>query len=401
MSCDCEELSKRVEDLCKKVEEECIYPVDGSVIDVVNTELREVMGATNHHNNWQLAKKTKGETAVSKVEGITWQTGRTGRITPVINIKTINLSGADISNVTGHNAGNIINLNVGVGAQIEIVRSGEVIPKLLGVTKVGADAVIPSTCSSCNALAAMEKDFLVCQGHSCVAQVEARLLHFFNILGNVDLFGPRTISVLVENGICDLQDIYEISSEQLENMGFGAKQSTNLIEQLVRSRSESVEDWRLLAAFGIHHLGRGDSRKLLAIFDLGEIPTLTVEQIISIPGFGEITANSIKQSFEARWDSISKIIALGFNLQKDEKQVVEESIITGKYIVFTGSMESSREEMKERARELGANVQNSVNKKTDILVAGAKVGAKKIDKARDIGTKIYSEIEYMEYLGSE
>lgn len=401
VTCDCDELSERVEALCRKVEEECIYPVDGSVIDVVNIELREVMGATNHHNNWQLAKKTKGETAVSIVGGITWQTGRTGRITPVINIKTINLSGADISNVTGHNAGNIINLNVGVGAEIEIVRSGEVIPKLLGVTKIGADAVIPNACPSCNDLAVMEKDFLVCQGHSCAAQVEARLLHFFNILGNVDLFGPRTISVLVENGICELQAIYNLSAEQLESMGFGAKQSTNLIEQLVRSRSESVEDWRLLAAFGIHHLGRGDSRKLLAVFDLGEIHTLTVEQIISIPGFGEITANSIKQSFEKRWDSISEIIALGFNLQSDEKQVTEESVITGKNIVFTGSMESSRDEMKENARRLGANVQSAVNKKTDILVTGAKVGAKKIDKARDIGTQIYSEAEYMEYLGAE
>lgn len=393
--CDTEALRQDVESLCAKVEAECEYPVDGSVIDVMNSEVREAMGSTNHHHNWQIAKKLKGETAVTTVEGITWQTGRTGRITPVLNVKTINLSGADISNVTGHNAGNIKNLNVGVGAQIEIVRSGEVIPKLLGVLKEGAEAEIPESCQTCEASAEMERDFLVCQNPECGAKVEAQLLHFFSVLGNVDLFGPRTIAILVENNIRELPEIYKQEAADFESMGFGAKQASNLVEQLARSKTEAVEDWRFLAAFGIHHLGRGDSRKLLRVHPLTDLKTLTSEQLIDIPGFGEITAESIPRSLEARWPVIESLLSLEFNLLSDEPVEAIESPITGKHIVFTGSMKIPRGDMQEDARKLGATVQTSVNKKTEILVIGDKVGAKKIEKAEALGTEVMTEVDYL------
>ncbi|PID44954.1 MAG: DNA ligase [Proteobacteria bacterium] len=398
--CDTEALRNNVEALCAKVEKDCEYPVDGSVIDVLNPELREVMGSTNHHHNWQIAKKLKGETALTTVEGITWQTGRTGRITPVLNVKTINLSGADISNVTGHNAGNIKNLNVGIGAEIEIVRSGEVIPKLLAVIREGEDAVIPEKCPACDAPAAMERDFLVCQGDACVAQLEARLLHFFSVLGNVDLFGPRTIAVLVENNICELPLIYQQQAADFERMGFGAKQASNLVAQLERSRSEAVEDWRFLAAFGIDHLGRGDSRKLLRVHKLETLHSLTSEQLIEIPGFGEITADAIPRSIEQRWPVIEAMLKLGFKLISDEPVAAIDSPISGKYIVFTGSMQRPRPEMQEQARQLGANVQTSVNKKTEILVIGEKVGAKKIEKAEALGTQVMTEADYLALIGN-
>lgn len=399
--CDTNALRTQVEALCAKVESECEYPVDGSVIDVMNPELREVMGSTNHHHNWQIAKKLKGETAITTVEGITWQTGRTGRITPVLNVKTINLSGADISNVTGHNAGNIKNLNVGIGAEIEIVRSGEVIPKLLGVIREGAAAIIPDTCSACHASAEMERDFLVCQNPDCIAKVEARLLHFFNVLGNVDLFGPRTIAVLVENKVVELPQIYQQQAADFEGMGFGAKQAMNLVEQLERSRSEAVEDWRFLAAFGIEHLGRGDSRKLLRVHKLEALQALTSEQLIEIPGFGEITAEAIPRSIGQRWPVIETMLSLEFNLLSDEPIATTESPITGKHIVFTGAMQRPRPEMQEQARQLGANVQSSVNKKTEILVIGEKVGAKKIEKAEALGTQVMAETDYLSLINVE
>ena len=393
--CDTEALRENVEMLCAKVEAECEYPVDGSVIDVLNLEVREVMGSTNHHHNWQIAKKLKGETAVTTVEGITWQTGRTGRITPVLNVKTINLSGADISNVTGHNAGNVKNLNVGIGAEIEIVRSGEVIPKLLGVLQEGADAEIPQQCQTCDAPAEMERDFLVCQNPDCGAKVAARLLHFFNVLGNVDLFGPRTIAILVDNNIRELPEIYKQETADFEAMGFGAKQASNLVEQLTRSRTEAVEDWRFLAAFGINHLGRGDSRKLLRVHELADLKNLTGEQLIDIPGFGEITAESIPKSLAARWSVIEAMLALDFTLLSDEPVETIESPISGKHIVFTGSMQMPRGDMQENARKLGAIVQTSVNKKTQILVIGDKVGAKKIEKAKSLGTEVLPVADYL------
>lgn len=397
IECDHEALCTDAEALCEKVEAECPYPVDGSVIDVMNNAIREELGSTNHHHNWQIAKKLKGETATTTVNDITWQTGRTGRITPVLNVETINLSGADISNVTAHNAGNIKNLNVGIGAQIEIVRSGEVIPKLLAIIKTGADAEIPEQCPTCQSPAIMERDFLVCQGDECPAQIEARLQHFFRVLGNVDLFGPKTIEVLVANQYTQLPAIYALTAEDFEAMEFGPKQATNLVEQLTRSRTEAVEDWRFLAAFGIHHLGRGDSRKLLKEHSLENLINITEEDILKINGFGPITAESIPQSLQAKWESITALLDLGFNLliTDQNEEVIDDSPISGKSIVFTGSMSQSRGAMKEKALSLGAKVQTAVNKKTDLLVIGAKVGAKKIEKAEGLGTKVITEEDYL------
>ncbi|MCK5726356.1 MAG: hypothetical protein KAH22_05990 [Thiotrichaceae bacterium] len=400
IDCGCDELIKDVEALCEKVENECPYPVDGSVIDVMNEAVREELGSTNHHHNWQIAKKLKGETAITTVNGVTWQTGRTGRITPVLNVETINLSGADISNVTAHNAGNIKNLNVGIGAQIEIVRSGEVIPKLLAVVKTGDDAIIPEHCPACQSKATMERDFLVCQGDECLAQMEARLQHFFQVLGNIDLFGPKTVEVLVSNQYTQLPAIYALTAKEFETMGFGPKQATNLVAQLERSRTEEVEDWRFLAAFGIHHLGRGDSRKLLKEHGLTSLIDLKEEDIVKIAGFGPVTAESIPISLQEKWENITALLALDFNLMiTDQNEVViDDSPISGKSIVFTGSMSQPRGAMKEKALSLGAKVQASVNKKTDILVIGAKVGAKKIEKAESLGTEVITEEDYLKLI---
>lgn len=394
VNCGVKELNDDCEALCDKVEAACPYPMDGSVIDVMNIELREELGATNHHNNWQIAKKRKGQTASAKVLGITWQTGRTGRITPVINIETTNLTGANISNITGHHAGNIKNLNIGIGATVEFVRSGEVIPKLLGVLSIGEEAKIPNQCPSCEANTEFDNDFLVCTGDVCVAQVESQLVHFFNILGNVDLFGPRTINTLVENNITSLQAIYQLSVEDFKSLGFGDKQSENLVAQLLRSRTEEVENWRFLAAFGVHHLGRGDSRKILREYPLDKLNELTEQDLLKVSGFGEITSQEIPAGIKKRWEQISYLLELGFNLRSEEI-AQNDSAISGEYIVFTGAMENSRDGMKEQARQLGANVQSSVNKKTTLLVIGQKVGAAKITKAESLGTRVITEADYL------
>jgi len=397
ISCTGKELTTDVEALCKRIEDGCIYPIDGSVIDVMNPELQENLGATNHHNNWQIAKKQKGQTATASVKGITWQTGRTGRITPVINIETTNLSGAEISNITGHHAGNIKNLNVGVGSVVEFVRSGEVIPKLLCVVKVGETAVIPDNCPSCAAETEFDNDFLVCAGDNCNAQVESRLSHFFTTLGNIDLFGPKTISKLVENDITELTAIYQMKADDFVALGFGPKQAENLEKQLLRSRTEEVEDWRFLAAFGIHHLGRGDARKLLKTYQLQKLNELSADDLIKVNGFGEITSTEIPLGIKSRWSTIDTLLSLGFNLRSDEI-VNMDSPITGKHIVFTGSMINSRDDMKAQARQLGANVQSSVNKKTQMLVIGSKVGAAKITKAESLGTQVITEADYLAIL---
>ncbi|HFC91519.1 MAG TPA: DNA ligase, partial [Leucothrix mucor] len=203
--------------------------------------------------------------------------------------------------------------------------------------------------------------------------------------------------VLVAKQITQLPAIYALQADEFEAMGFGPKQATNLVAQLKRSCTEEVEDWRFLAAFGIEHLGRGDSRKLLKEVPLAKIIELSSDDIVKINGFGPITAEAIPTSLKSKWESIQALLKLGFNLilTDQNEQVADDSPISGKSLVFTGAMQQPRNAMKEMALSLGAKVQTTVNKKTDILVIGAKVGAKKIEKAEALGTEVMTEQDYL------
>ena len=151
------------------------------------------MGATTHHYRWQIAVKRKGETAVTQVENIQWQVGRTGNVTPVLEVTPVALSGATIRRVTAHHAGMLTKLGIGPGARIEIIRSGEVIPKLERVLETAEQIVLPETCPACGLELSWKGDFLRCTHVNCPAQTEQRISHWFRTLGNADWFGIKTI----------------------------------------------------------------------------------------------------------------------------------------------------------------------------------------------------------------
>jgi DNA ligase (NAD+) len=394
------ELVNRLELICKELEDGCDYPTDGSVIEVTDAKVKVQLGHTSHHYRWQIAKKTVGETAVSTVKAVNWQTGRTGRVTPIISIERTWLSGAWIENVTGHHAGNIRNLQIGVGCKISLVRSGEVIPKLLGITKQGSSADIPSNCPSCNYDLEWERDFIICGNSLCTAQIANRLSHFFSTIGNIDLFGEKTIATLLNHGVDELPTIYALNIKDFESMGFGPKQAQNLVRELKRSLSERIEDWRFLASFGIRHLGRGDSRRLLNKFKLSELPQVDAEQIQALDSFGPLKAPRIASELKSTWPLIAAMIKLGFKLDASRKTSAPVSAITGLNIVFTGKMENSRKLLQDQALQFGANSQSSVTGNTNILVIGENVGSKKIEAAKKHSTRIISEAEYIELIAS-
>lgn len=379
------------------------YPTDGVVAEVTDDRLKSHMGATAHHHRWQIAIKTKGDTAVTTVRRIRWQVGRTGNVTPVMEVDPVALSGATIRRVTAHHAGNIRNANIGVGTRIEIVRSGEVIPKLETVLEPGQMAQLPQTCPSCGAALLWQNDFLKCPDPACRAQIEQRIAHWFRILGTADWFGIKTIRKIVANGHDRLEAVYRLTASDFEAMGFGPVQSTNLAEAITASRTRPVEDWRFLAAFGIADLGTGDSRKLLAHYPIETVADLTAPQIQAIKGFGGITSATIAADLARLKPLISHMLSLNFNLLRTPSAAAigtVESPIAGKGVVFSGKMaQGTRETMQAQARALGASVQTAVGGKTDYLVCGENVGAVKIDKARKLGVKILTEKEYFALLG--
>lgn len=383
-------------DLAGKVD----YPLDGMVAEVTSDKVKMHMGATNHHHRWQTAIKSEGEVKETTVLDIGWQTGRTGKITPVLRLETVEVDGANISNVTAHHAGNVQSLKLGKGAKVEIIRSGGVIPKLKSVIKT-ASPVIPDGCPVCGADVKWKNDFLYCTNHdACPAQAQTGLFYFFKTIENAKGFGPKTLEVLVNNGYASIESVFALKEQDFIDMEFGDKQSENLEGALHDSIDAEIEDARFLAAFGIEDLGIGASRKLLAEYSFDSLNTLTPRDINAIDGFGEKTSESIGTALVERWPTIEHIKGLGFKLKAtpltSEFQSIE-SPIAGKTILFTGKMEQNRDEMQAEARELGAIVVSSVSGKLQILVTGAKASASKIAKAKN--ATIYTEVEYNELIG--
>jgi DNA ligase (NAD+) len=381
------------------------YPVDGLVAEVLGDDLRQYMGATNHHYRWQIAIKTLGETAVTKVEGLVWQVGRTGNVTPVMEVSPVKLSGATIRRVTAHHAGMVNEKGLGKGAEIEIIRSGEVIPKLVSVITPSENIEIPEICPVCSTGLSWQNDFLKCANPHCPAQIEQKIVHWFKSLGNADWYGIKTVKKLVDNGYDSLEKIYAMIEEDFQNLGFGPVQSKNLVEALSISRNKPVEDWRFLSAFGIAALGKGDSRKLLSHVPIESMTALTAEDIKAIHGFGEITSEAITRGLSQIKDTMNHMLDLGFSLERtriSKDEPATDSPLSGKGVVFTGKMiRGTREDMQALARSLGALVQTSVSGKTDFLVGGENVGAKKMEKAENTGTRILSEDAFYQMVGED
>ena len=409
---DAEALVAGIEDIYDDLLSDIDYPVDGVVIQVDNASVREAMGRTAHHYRWQIAYKRRGETATTTVHEVTWQVGRTGNITPVMEVAPVRLSGATIRRVTAHNAARVEADGIGPGARIEIIRSGEVIHKLEAVITPAASPSIPDTCPSCGTAlqrgdeAAASEKFLRCPNRfNCRDQQVQRVRHWFNMLGNADWFGIRSVEKLVDAGFDSIEAVYAMAAVDFEALGFGPVQSRNLFEAMANSRVQPLEDWRFLAAFGIPDVGVGDGRKLLRHFPLEALPEVPAEDIAALKGFGEKKAASIAGGMNDIRKTFLHMLALGFNLTRTPLAAVAADIqspISGKGIVFTGKMvHGTRDEMEALARAAGATVQKSVSGNTDILVCGENVGPSKLAKARQRSVELLSEAEFMALVASE
>ncbi len=379
------------------------YDVDGVVLEITDAGLKQFLGATRHHHRWQLAYKKNLDTAEVEVLKVTPQTSRSGRITPVAELAPIRLSGALLSRATAHHYGMVVEKGIGPGALIQLARSGEVIPKIEQVLRP-AEPEVPSHCPSCGHALVWDNDFLLCPNNlSCPAQISNSMEHFFRMLKNNDGFGEATIKKLYEAGIRSVDEIYALSAEQFAAMGFGPKQSENLVEQLLRSRNEAVEDWRFLAAFGVFRMGLGNCEKLLSHYTIQDIFSLTEAEIVQLEGFAEKTAAIITAGFAEIKPLFDKLMSLGFKLQASQTQPDENAhALAGKTLVFTGTLQTgSRDELSRQAKQRGAKVAAAVSAKTDFLVAGENVGANKISSAEAKGVTVISEAEFLQLLNSE
>ena len=397
------EFSDQFLDIVNLLEEGVDFDIDGVVFEIENPELKKHMGSNRKFHRWQIAYKENKEKAQVRVISVTAQVGRTGKITPVAELEPTQLSGATIYRATGHHYGLVKEQGLGAGSVIELTRSGLVIPKINKVLKK-AEVDIPTNCPSCGYKLSWDSDFLMCLNHEkCPEQITGKIIYFFRILANNDGFGQATIQKLFAEGIRQVSDIYLLNEAKLMSMGFGEKTSHNLINQLIRSRKESIEDWRFLAAFGVQRLGMGNCENLLRNYSVEKIFDLSVEDISNIDGFAEITAELIFDGLTLIKPQYEALISGGFELEQTLlKTEINQSIspFTSKKIVFTGTMSESRAELQKQAKAFGANVGKSVSSKTDFLIIGENVGQSKIKDAKTHQVEILSEAEYLKLLNS-
>ena len=253
-----------------------------------------------------------------------------------------------------------------------------------------------------------DSDYLYCLNTSqCPAQIENTIEHFFRTLANNDGFGEKTIEKLHACGVNSVYAVYQLTLEQLIEMGFRSQDgknqlAKNLLDQLRRSRTEAIEDWRFLGAFGIYRMGLGNCERLLQHHRLLDIFNLTIDDIILIEGFAEKTGAAVVECLALIKDDFLKIYQLGFSLIQTPlitEQQEKTSPIAGLTLVFTGTMvHGKRDDMIKEAKRLGAKVGSSVTGKTDFLVTGTDVGATKLNAARENGVQVISENDYIALL---
>ncbi len=331
------------------------YPTDGVVIETTDGPLRDALGATAHHYRWQIAYKRRGETAATTVEAVVWQVGRTGNLTPVMAVTPVALSGATIRRVTAHNAEKLIQERIGPGACIEIIRSGEVIPKIEQVLTPSEQVEVPELCPSCQTRLHREGPFLRCpNSEGCRDQIVQRIRHWFQTLGNADWFGIKTVERLADAGYDTLAKIYALGAADCEAVGFGPGQSANLIQALQASRTRPLADWRFLAAFGLPHLGSGDSRRLLQAVPLELVLEAEAEQIARIYGFADLTSRAIADEIRIRGAEIRDMLQRGFNLERTPAGAADLLVALGFFAPMVEDRAGGKKERLERQQKAAA-----------------------------------------------
>ncbi len=376
------------------------YETDGIVIKVNEYAVQETLGFSSRAPKWAIAYKYKAEQAETKILDITFQVGRTGKITPVANLETVNVSGSNVSRATLHNEDNIVEKDIKIGDYALIHKAGEIIPEVVEVLKDKrkdvTDFKMITSCPICNSELERVDAHHFCMNPLCDAKVVRNLSYFASIDAmNIEGLGEKIVEILFNLGyVRSIIDIYELykKREELEALeGFGERRVQLLIENIEKSKSNRLEQF--VTGLGIKHVGKKISSILVKYFQsLESLRNTTVEELESIDEVGGIIATSVYEYVNSDFfASIYEYInENNFNLTVDK---IVTSEYTGKAICITGSFENyKRKEIATYFESLGANIVSSVSKNTDYLIVGSKAGSK-LQKANDLSVTIIEEVE--------
>lgn len=389
----------------EKRRSELDYLIDGAVVKVTDFRIREALGYTDKFPRWAVAYKFEAEETTTVLQSVTWNVGRTGKITPLARVEPVELAGVTVQNCTLNNIGDIErkNLKFALGSRVFIRRSNDVIPEILGkVTEEndGEEILFPVECPSCGFPLEQRGAHLFCNNKTgCKPQIVARITHFASRDAmDIETFSDKTaIQLYEELGVREPADLYTLSFDSLVKLErFGEKKAQNLLDAIEKSKERDLASF--LFALGIPNTGKSTTKMLADHYrDLHRVMAATAEELVELPDVGGIVADSIAGYFADPFAqaSIEKMLSLGVQAQAPEapKPVSSDSYFSGKTVVLTGTLHLlTREEATERLEALGAKVTGSVSKKTDLLIAGEKAGSK-LAKAQQLGIDILEDEE--------
>lgn len=382
------------------------YETDGIVVKVDNLALQDELGNTAKSPKWAIAYKFKAEEKISELLDVHFQVGRTGAVTPVAILKPVTIASTTVSRATLHNIDEIERLDLRIGDRVRIIKSGEIIPKLLGVVEENRPDThlkvqFPENCPVCEHKLYKEENGVItyCINSACPAQLQRRLEHFTSRDAmDIEGLGPANIKLFIDNGLLSgIEDIYKLDFDKILNLErMGQKSVDNLKEAIEKSKQQDF--YKLLFALGIRFVGAKTAKILCSSFqDIEQLIKANQDELQTIPEIGEKIALSIVDFFkqEENLQLVRKLQALGLNFI-NSKTAVRETIISNKKFLVTGTLQHhTRNEIHTLIEQNGGLLISAVSKNLDYLIVGESAGSK-LDKAQKIGSiKIISEDEFL------
>jgi len=380
--------------------------IDGAVIKIGDAALREQMGFTEKFPRWAVAYKFKAEEAVTKLLDVTWELGRTGKLTPLAHVEPVDFYGVTVSKATLNNLGDIQRKDVAIGCNVWIRRSNDVIPEIMGRAGEIQPGEVPigepEVCPACGSPLVRRGAHIFCMNRKgCRPQTVARIAHFASREAmDIEGLSEKTAGQLYDQaGIREIGDLYRLTPmDFLMLEGFKEKKAANLGDALEKSKQCDLDAF--LYALGIPNVGRKTARDLAQAFGtLEKVKAATAEQLTALPDIGEIVAGSVTEyfSFPENLAMIDDMLAAGVTPRAMEH--AGEGVFSGMSIVVTGTLPTlSRKAAEDLIRSRGGNASSSVSKKTTFVVVGEDAGSK-LTKAQSLGIETIDEAELLRRAG--
>ncbi len=380
------------------------YEIDGVVVKVDRIALQDELGFTGKAPRWAIAYKFAARAGETQIEDILVQVGRTGKLTPVAALKPVSIGGTTVTRATLHNMDEIDRLGVKIGDWVEVVRGGDVIPKVVKVLEDKPRGTrefrMPERCPVCGGhvvRAEGEADHR-CVNANCPAKLRESIRHFASRgVMNIEGMGDALVNQLVDAGLVkSVADIYQLTEEQLTNLErMGKKSAQNILREIENSKKLPLE--RVIYGLGIRMVGERTAQFLAEHFgSMDALMAASEEELQAVNEIGPRVSQSIREFFDEPKNValVEKLREAGLTFEGEKKQ--RGTALAGKTFVLTGTLERhTRDEAKKLIEDAGGKVSGSVSKKTDYVVAGEEAGSK-LDKAKELGVSVIGEKEMEE-----